>query len=236
MKTYKKGNFFFVELPEDLLEEYDEELEKILKNTVNLNKYNIVIDLKNTSYLSSFTLRILIKYHKIYQNAGRSFSFLHLDDELKKFLETAHLNSIFKMFSSEDDLFKNADGLTGTGSEPDADEGFSFTIKERDGITIINFSGLLEDVVDMKKFEEAVVNRLKLKQYFFIFNLQHLGFIDSLCIGRFVKLNRFLITRNGKLVFCNASEMVRDFFNVLGLDNILQIFPTEDEAMKILGK
>jgi len=233
MKTYKKGSFFFIEFPEDVLEEYDEELDKILKNTIALNKYSIVIDLKNTSYLSSFTLRILIKYHKAALTAGRSFSLLNLDEELKKFLEMARLNSIFKVFASEDDLFKHAE-------EPPEPKGaggsFNHDISEHDGIVIVHLSGLLEDVAQMKNFEEAVVNCVKQQKYRFVFNLERLNFIDSLCIGRFVKLNRFLLTRGGKIVFCSASEVVRDFFNVLGLNHVLLIFPSELEAIRILSK
>jgi anti-anti-sigma factor len=235
MKTYKKGSFYFVELPEDVLEEYDEELDKVLKNTVALNKYGIVIDLKNTRYLSSFTLRILIKYHKAALSSGRSFSLLNLDAGLKKFLEAARLNSIFHVYASEDDLFRH----TEDAEEPEApapEAGFTYDVADRGGIVVMRLSGLLEDVAQLKSFEEAVVNWVKEKKCRFIFNLERLNFIDSLCIGRFVKLNRFLITRGGKLVFCSASEMVRDFFNVLGLNHVLLILPDESAAAQELGQ
>lgn len=231
MKTYKKGSFFFVEFPEDLLEDYDEELEKILRNTLALNKYHVVVDLKNISYLSSFTLRILIKYHKIAADTGRSFALLHIDDELRKFLAAARLDSVFRIYPNEDELFRHADDVPAApGAEGPND--FTYAFRESGGAVVSDLSGMLEDVEDMRGFETALIERVKAKHYRFVFNLARLSFIDSLCIGRFVKLNRFLLSRSGKLAFCGMSDVVKDFFNVLGLNNLLLLCETEEEAIR----
>ena len=65
MKSYKKGNYLFLEVSDDILENYETELEKILSNTAALNKHHVVLDLRHAAYLSSLSLRLLIKYHKI---------------------------------------------------------------------------------------------------------------------------------------------------------------------------
>lgn len=231
MKTYKKGSFFFVEFPEDLLEDYDEELEQVLKNTIALNKYHIVVDLKNISYLSSFTLRILIKYHKAARDAGRSFSLLHLDDELRKFLAAARLDTVFPIFPNEEELFRHADDKSCAPGSADQNE-FCFAFRMSGGAVIADLSGMLENVDDLRDFEAAVIEHVKARRFRFVFNLARLSFIDSLCIGRFVKLNRFLLSREGKLAFCGMSDIVKDFFNVLGLNSLLILCDTENDALQ----
>jgi anti-sigma B factor antagonist len=232
MKTYKKGVYFYAELPEDLLDDYDDELEKILKNAISLNKYDIVIDLRNVSYLSSFTLRILMKNHKAAVEVGRNLVLINIDDELRKFVSASRLDAVLPIYKDENEFALEHNHPQPHPLEENTPKSFSYTLREQDGIIIADICGVLEDATILQNFEEAVFEKIKNGKTKFVFNLENLNFIDSLSIGRFVKLNRLLLTKNGKLIFCQPNELIKDFLSVLGLNDLIHVCETQTEAIK----
>ncbi|OGS33916.1 MAG: hypothetical protein A2293_02425 [Elusimicrobia bacterium RIFOXYB2_FULL_49_7] len=239
MKTYKKGDLFFLEFPEDILEEYDEELDQILSKVASLGKYSMVANLKNARYLSTHTIRLLIKCHKSMESIGKSFYLIHPTDDILKLLEFTNLNKILCIYSDEHALFQALSGQTGTAAlsspPPSASplqETFTYTLQDMDKFVLVRMSGYIRYFQEMKRFEEDIVNYVKRKHYNYVFNMEKITFIDSLGIARFVKLQNFLKSKNGRVVFCSPNELVTDFFNILGLANRFLLFSTEDEAFR----
>ncbi|MBL8027836.1 MAG: STAS domain-containing protein [Fibrobacteres bacterium] len=232
MKTYKKGAYFYAELPEDLLDDYDDELEKILRNAINLNKYDIVIDLRNVSYLSSFTLRILMKNHKLAKEIGRNLVLVNIDEELKKFVSASRLDAVLPIYKDENEFATEHNHPTPHPMDQNATSGFSFEFREQQEVVIADISGVLEDAAMLQKFETVLFEKIKNGKTKFIFNLENLSFIDSLSIGRFVKFNRLLLTKNGKLIFSQPNELIRDFLSVLGLNDLISVCDNPSDALK----
>ena len=238
MKTYKKGDYFFLEFPEDILAEYDEELDQILKTTIDLKKFHIVLDLKNTKFLSSLTLRIIIKYQKAVQAAEKSLFIINPDSEIISLLETTNIDKILKIFDSEEEMFKAiSEQRQGDAQTPEEDEAgpgeFTYELKEHDQVVVVRMAGFIRKLSDMLQFEEEVISYIKQNKLNFLFNLEMITFMDSSSMGRFVKLNHFLKSKGGKVAFCSPSEIVQDFFKILGLEKMFQVFQTEEEALTL---
>jgi anti-anti-sigma factor len=229
MKSYKKGNFFFLEVSDDILEDYEGELEKILTNTVALNKYHIVLDIRQAAYLSSLSLRLLIKYHKILAQNGKTLALLCTDEIITKYLAAAKLDTFLKIFPSEEALFKAVEHPEGA-AEPVPAVPFSFVTQMHENVVVALLSGFVHDVTDIKVFEAGIVEFVRQKKLRFVFNLEKLNYIDSLAIGRFVKLNHFLHSHGGKAVFCCGNEVVMDLVHAMGLSETLACFEHEAEA------
>lgn len=235
MKTYKKGEFFFLEFPEDILEEYDEELEQILANTLTLNKYNVVADLASTRYLSTHTIRLIIKFHKGLEGAGKVFCVINAAEDILKLFEFTNLNKVLHLYPSENEMFSDLKHKAPPPEEAQklpAQEAFTYTLQDIGACTLVRMNGYIRNINEMKRFEEDVVRIVKGKKYNFVFNIEKITFIDSLGIGRFVKLQSFLKAKGGKVIFCCANDLVADFFNILGLNDRFLLFNTEEEALR----
>ncbi len=231
MKTYKKGVYFYIELPDDLLDDYDDELEKIILNTIALNKYDIVIDLKNISYLSSFTLRIMMKGHRTALEKGRNFALVNIDDELRKFIAASRLDAVLPIYQNENELALEGGHPHPHPLDENNNSGFAYTLKKEGSVIIAALTGVLEDASLLRGFEEAIIAKIKEGSVRYIFDLENLGFIDSIGIGRFVKLNRLLVSKKGFLIFCHPNDLIKDFLSVLGLNDLIQV--CDDRASAI---
>ncbi|MFH0921077.1 MAG: STAS domain-containing protein, partial [Fibrobacterota bacterium] len=211
------------------LEDYESELEKILTNTAALNKYHIVLDLRQAAYLSSLSLRLLIKYHKIISQGGKVLALLCTDETITKYLAASKLDTLLKIFGDEEALFRAVEHPENAAKQA-IPAPFSYSAQIHDSIVVALLSGFLRENAEMKAFEAEIVEHVRQKRLRFVFNLEKLNYIDSLAIGRFVKLANFLKSRGGKAVFCCGNEVVIDLFSAMGLMEALSICATENEA------
>lgn len=65
-----------------------------------------------------------------------------------------------------------------------------------------------------------------------IFNWVHLHRIDSSGINFTLHTNQFLQDFDARLVLCHVKPTMEDLIKTLSLDQILTIYPTEDEVMQ----
>lgn len=65
----------------------------------------------------------------------------------------------------------------------------------------------------------------------FVINLRGLRFIDSTALGWLVKTAKALKRSEGELVLAEPSEYFRKVIRAFGIDMILNIFPTNEEAL-----
>jgi anti-anti-sigma factor len=64
-----------------------------------------------------------------------------------------------------------------------------------------------------------------------ILDLGDLAFFDSLSVGSVLRLGRLLRDNNGSLKICRANPVVRNVFESLGVDQIIPIYDTREEAL-----
>ena len=67
-----------------------------------------------------------------------------------------------------------------------------------------------------------------------IINLSEVEFIDSTSIGSIIALYQKLIKRNLEFAICHLNEHLKGIFATMRLDNVLNLYPTEEEAITAL--
>lgn len=106
-------------------------------------------------------------------------------------------------------------------------------LTEQNGYAIAEFT-------DVKRFTLAIIEDVKaeLKPALstegnkVILNLQNIEFIDSSGIGCIISLIKTAKSHNSGIKLCNLSKEVKDIFELLHLQMILDIEPDVESAMK----
>ena len=65
----------------------------------------------------------------------------------------------------------------------------------------------------------------------FVINFEFVNFIDSSGIGMVVGIFKALQGRQAKLAICQLSEENKEIFTMTQLDSLINIYPTEEEAL-----
>ncbi|MDX5347033.1 MAG: STAS domain-containing protein [Hymenobacteraceae bacterium] len=105
----------------------------------------------------------------------------------------------------------------------------------KDNTIILNLDGELDAsssvVLDEQLSDPEIMNYEKI-----LVNCQNLNYISSAGLGVFIShLQRFEDAQI-KLIFFNMQEKVRNVFQILGLDLLMTIVTTYDEAMTIANE
>ncbi|MCH8903386.1 MAG: STAS domain-containing protein [Bacteroidetes bacterium] len=109
-----------------------------------------------------------------------------------------------------------------------------FKQKQGDSL-LISVEGELDasSSIDMDKAIEATINE---GIYKLLINCEKLSYISSAGVGVFVSYVEDIKNKNGKIVFYKMQANVLSVLQILGLDKILSIAETEEEAKLILNE
>lgn len=102
----------------------------------------------------------------------------------------------------------------------------------KDGKVI--FLKILEKSLDSTistNFKGRVVDLINQGNNNFILNLSSVDFIDSSGLGSIISILKTLTLNNGSLTVCEARGPVINLLSITRLDRVLQIYPTEKEAL-----
>jgi len=64
-----------------------------------------------------------------------------------------------------------------------------------------------------------------------LLDCKNLAFFDSLSVGSMLRLSRLLQDNDGSMRICCANHVVRDIFVSLGIDSIIKLYGTREEAL-----
>ena len=103
-----------------------------------------------------------------------------------------------------------------------------------DGITILYISEEF-DASGLPTLDDHVERLATDAETRFVINLRGLRFIDSTALGWLVKTAKALKRMEGELVLAEPSEYFRKVIRAFGIDMILNIFPTNEEALAHLA-
>lgn len=101
-------------------------------------------------------------------------------------------------------------------------------------IKIVNVVGELDES-NLPEFE-AVVNPLVQDEAVkaLIFNLEGLEFMSSKIIGYFASVYTTLSSSQRQVIATNINQTINDILVLVGLDQLLTIYPTTEEALSNL--
>lgn len=108
------------------------------------------------------------------------------------------------------------------------------TQENKDGVEIFYLEGSLA-LVGVKAAKEVikpVVDDASITRI--LLNMKGVSMLDSSGIGFLVATFKATQKRKGKFALCNCNDVLMGIFKSTHLDNVLSIFPTEEEALTSL--
>ena len=103
--------------------------------------------------------------------------------------------------------------------------------QEEKGYWVVKLEGRL-DISNSSQFEQDCMKWIEQGQRKFILDLAELEYISSAGLRSILAATKKLKAQNGSLALCALSGLVEEVVTVSGFDNILQVFPDLDQAMK----
>lgn len=65
----------------------------------------------------------------------------------------------------------------------------------------------------------------------FMIDMADCGYIPSVALGILIAFNKYVRENNGKVVFWGLTEQGKSIFRITKLDNIFEIYDTQDQAL-----
>tara|TARA_B100000989_G_C19361786_1_gene393597 strand:- start:128 stop:472 length:345 start_codon:yes stop_codon:yes gene_type:complete len=110
-------------------------------------------------------------------------------------------------------------------------EGIKFQIEESGDVKIFRIDGRL-DATSAPKLENALEQACSKGFLKIILDLADMEYLSSAGIRLILSLTKKLDNLNGGLRLCSISEDVMEIIKMAGFERILNIYPTENEALK----
>jgi len=108
-----------------------------------------------------------------------------------------------------------------------------FRIDEKDDYAIVNFNfDIVFDNINI--FEDFIEMIKKNSKDAFIFNMEHVKSIDSLGLGKLLKLYQHMNVTNKKVVIANINNNIRYLFHITQLEMIFKVADSIEEAIRLL--
>jgi anti-sigma B factor antagonist len=99
-----------------------------------------------------------------------------------------------------------------------------------DGVVVVEIPGPSLDASNAKDFKNEVspflANESKV-----VFDMQHLGFVDSSGLGSILSCLRQLNASGGDLKLCGMTKPVRALFELVRMHRIFDIYDTREQAI-----
>lgn len=86
-----------------------DEFNRIIRQKIESNKKNIIVDLSKIQYANSTGLSILFKGYQAVDKAGGNFRLVNLSSKLKNLLSITKLNTLFVVEENVETAIKNLD-------------------------------------------------------------------------------------------------------------------------------
>jgi anti-sigma B factor antagonist len=99
-----------------------------------------------------------------------------------------------------------------------------------DGIAVIEIPGPSLDASNAKDFKNEVSSYLSSGAKV-IFDMEHLGFVDSSGLGSILSCLRQLNASGGDLKLCGMTKPVRALFELVRMHRIFDIYETREQAL-----
>lgn len=108
------------------------------------------------------------------------------------------------------------------------------TVEPRESYAILYLSGEF-DTYYVPALQTEIDSLLKAGVSSAVLNLRLVKFINSTALGAIIKASKQLGKEGGKLTIAHPSKFCRDIFQKVGLDRVVPVYDTEEEAAANLG-
>ena len=113
--------------------------------------------------------------------------------------------------------------------------GLVINSREISAIVVLDLSGD-SSISDGTVLQQKVRGLLAEGKRFFVLNLQNVRYLDSFGLGQIVATFQALRNQQGDLKIINPNSKVKDLLRYTRIDKVIQVLPTEAEAVQELQK
>ncbi|MBW1721808.1 MAG: STAS domain-containing protein [Deltaproteobacteria bacterium] len=106
-----------------------------------------------------------------------------------------------------------------------------FSTEKHGDVVVLSLQGDVLDADNSQEFKKDIASVLESNKKV-VFDMRTMRFIDSSGCGALLSCVRKLKNSEGDLKLFGLSEQVRSLFQIIRLDQILDIFDTKEEAVK----
>jgi len=98
------------------------------------------------------------------------------------------------------------------------------------GVCVVSLNGVMNYPAGSAMFKKRMTLALADSSKILL-DFSELAFFDSLSVGAILRVSRLLASSGGEMRICCANHVVRDMFESLGVDAIVQLYDTKEEAL-----
>ncbi len=106
-------------------------------------------------------------------------------------------------------------------------------VSERDTVMVVTVAGRME-TDDAFRLKQKLGELRHAGARFFVIDLQSILFLNSYALGILIHIRRETKNASGEVVLASPEDNIKLLFNMVGLGQIIKIFPTVDKAIQQL--
>lgn len=111
--------------------------------------------------------------------------------------------------------------------------GMNISLDERPKCTLIHLAGRL-DARTTPQVEKEILSLLEKGKIRLLVDFSKTNYVSSAGLRLLLSATKKIKARGGRLLFCAITDDVMEIIKMAGFDKILEIYPTESEAIKSL--
>lgn len=101
MKILSEENYELIVLEGRIDQDMSEELESVLQNCIDEEKYNICIDIMDVKHICSSALGVIVAIKRKLKDEDGDIKLVIANDNLLKLFQTTMLDKVFEIFESQ---------------------------------------------------------------------------------------------------------------------------------------
>ncbi|MFZ4463386.1 MAG: STAS domain-containing protein [Bacteroidales bacterium] len=105
------------------------------------------------------------------------------------------------------------------------------TVNQANNYTVIAINGRI-DTISAVEFEGVAQNVLKSENHSIIMDCAELEYITSSGLRVFLVLQKSMLLKKGRIVFCGFQPGIKEIFDISGFSGIFQIYPDLNSAIE----
>lgn len=113
--------------------------------------------------------------------------------------------------------------------------GLNLQFEEEQGVTIVRIEGRL-DAVESPNLERKLTKAIEEGKKKMVLDFAKVQYLSSAGIRLLLSTTKKLKGAGGALHLCLVGEEVMEIIKMAGFERIIQIYPTEQEAIQAFGK
>lgn len=102
ISTKEYNDKVIIELEGEIQIKNISEIKKVIYQTIDTHKKNIILDFKNVSYIDSSGIGVLLVGYRKASESGNELILCNVPEKIMEILKLTQINRIFRFFTSED--------------------------------------------------------------------------------------------------------------------------------------